>query len=209
MDNKDDLEKILQERKQLRRQERLARTVHDRKDSRMSGQLERDLLRRLPSALVPGNVGNFFDVAWPFDYTVSFDFGLNPTWDKNTQQIQSFQVTQEAAFIIGAISRKCYSGSTSGELAPLVVQIRDRQSTRQFMDLPIPIQAIAKKTPQTNWEVPFIMLPNAFIDVTVTSFLTQAQSQLTVGNSRLNITFTGYRTRTSDVGQVLSTIFGG
>lgn len=204
MDTQDDLDKLLQERKQLRRQERLAR--RNRKDSRMS--LEKELLRKLPSALIPGNVGNFFDVAWPFDYTVSFDFGQNPTWNVNTKQLQSFQVTQEAAFIIGSISRKSYSGSTAGELAPLMVQIRDRQSTRQFMDVPIPIQAIAKKTPQTNWEVPFIMLPNAFIDVTVSSFLTGAQSQATIGPSKLNITFTGYRTRTSDIGQVLSTIFG-
>jgi hypothetical protein len=200
MDKDNELLEIINQRKQIRRTERLAR-----KDHRMS--LETELLKRLPSALVPGNVGNFYDVAWPFDYTVSFDFGLNPTYDKNTSQTQSFQVTQEAAFIIGSITRKCYSGTTSGELAPLQLMIRDRQSTRQFMDLPIPLQAIAKKIPATNWEVPLIMLPNAFIDFTLTSWL--ANPQNTLGNSRINITMTGYRTRTSDIGQVLSTIFGG
>jgi len=198
----DEISNLLDQRKQLRRQERLAR-----KEARMS--LETELLKKLPSALVPGNVGNFYDVAWPFDYTVSFDFGLNPTWDKNTSQTQSFQVTQEAAFIIGSISRKCYSGTTSGELAPLQLMIRDRQSTRQFMDLPIPIQAIAKKIPATNWEVPLIMLPNAFIDFTLSSFLTGSESQASIGCSKINFTMTGYRTRTSDIGQVLSTIFGG
>lgn len=198
----DDLQNLLDQRKQIRRQERLAR-----KDARMS--LEKELLRKLPSALVPGNVGNFFDVAWPFDYTVSFDFGLDPLWDKNTQQVQSFQVTQEAAFIIGSITRKCYSGGAAGEYAPLQLMIRDRQSTRQSMDVSVPIQAIAKKQPATNWEVPLIMLPNAFIDFTLTSFLTGAQQQQATGSSIINFTMTGYRTRTSDIGQVLSTIFGG
>lgn len=197
-------------RKQIRRQERLARKAARGDSSFLGGnpmsKLEQDLLAKLPSALVPGNVGNYYDVAWPFDYTVSFNFGDNPSYGPLTNQTQSFQVTQEAAFIITNITRKCYSGTTSGELAPLQVIVRDRQSTRQFMDLPIPIQAIAKKTPSTNWEVPLILMPNAFLDITVTSWLTAAQA--TLGSGRMNFTFSGYRTRTGNIGQVLSTVFG-
>lgn len=199
---KDDLDYIFQERKQLRRIERLQRKEHNR-----MSRLEQELLKKLPSALVPGNVGNFYDVAWPFDYTVNFDFGTNPSYGPTTQQLQSFQVTQEAAFLIGSISRKCLSGTTSGELSPLQVLIKDRQSTRQFMDVPIPIQAIAKKTPPSIWEVPLIIMPNAFIDVYVNSWQTIAQA--TTGSGRFSITFSGYRTRTTDIDRVLSTIFGG
>jgi hypothetical protein len=191
-------------RKQIRRQERLAR-----KDAKRMSRLEQDLLQKLPSSLIPGNVGNYYDVAWPFEYVVNFDFGTNPTWPTSITQAnynQSFQVSQEAAFIVGNISRKCYSGSTSGELAPLLVQFRDRQSTRQFMDNPIPIQAIAKKTPPTTWEMPLILMPNAFMDVNISSFQTIAQP--TVGSGKITFTFAGYRTRTSDIQNVLSTIFG-
>jgi hypothetical protein len=84
--------------------------------------------------------------------------------------------------------------------------VRDRQSTRQFMDFPIPIQAIAKKTPPTIMEVPLIFMPNAFVDVVVTSWLPVAQA--TLGSGRMVFTFSGYRTRTEDIGTVLSTVFG-
>lgn len=189
------------ERKQLRRIERLAR-----KEYKRMSRLEDNLLKSVPSSLIPGNVGEFDDVCWPFDYTLRFDFGVNPTWLPTTSQLQSFQVTQEAAFICGSLSRKCYSGTASGELAPLNVLIKDRQSTRQFMDFPIPLQAIAKKTPQTIWEVPLIFMPNAFVDVTLASFIDHPQP--TVGNGVTIITFSGYRTRTQNIGHVLSTIFG-
>jgi len=189
------------ERKQIRRQERLQRKEH-----RRMSKLEQELLKKLPSSLMPGNVGNYYDVAWPFDYTVNFDFGTDPTYGPTTQQLQSFQVTQEAAFIVGSIARKCQSGTRSGELAPLQFLIKDRQSTRQFMDIPIPIQAIAKKTPPSMWELPLIIMPNAWIDIYVSSWLTAAQPS--VGSGSFSITFTGYRTRTSDIGAVLSTVFG-
>ena len=168
--------------------------------------LEQELVKRLPSSLIPGNVGNLYDVAWPFNYTVPFDFGTDPTYGPNTQQIQTFQNTQEAAFILGGITRKAYAYSEAGELAPLQVLIKDRQSTRQFMDIPIPLQAIAKKTPITTFEVPLVIMPNAFIDVIITSW--QTANQATVGSGRHDITFVGYRTRTSDIGTVLSTVFG-
>lgn len=170
-------------------------------------RLEQDLLKKLPSSLVPGNVGNYYDVAWPFVYTVNFDFGTNPTYGPLTNQTQSFQVTQEAAFIIGGMSRKAYAYSTAGELAPLQMLVKDRQSTRQFMDIPIPMQAIAKKTPITQFEVPLVIMPNAFIDIIMTSW--QTANQATVGSGKINISFIGYRTRTSDIGTVLSTVFGG
>lgn len=210
-DNEEDFRKI---RKQLRRQERLARKAHKRASAfdvsagDPMSKLEDNLLSCLPSGLIPGNVGSYESVAWPFSYTVQFDFGNPPlTITPNTRQTQSFQVTQEAAFICGEISRKCLDGSTCGELAPWQILIKDRQSTRQFMDFPIPLQAIAKKTPPTVWEVPLIIMPSAFIDVEVSTWI--PNNQFSGGQStKFSITFSGYRTRTSDIGTVLSTIFG-
>ena len=170
-------------------------------------KLQDALMKVLPSGLVPGNVGGYYDVAWPFTYTVVFDFGTNPSYGPNTSQIQSFQNTQEAAFIFTQISRKSDFNSTSGELAPLQLTIKDRQSTRQFNDRPIPLQIIPKKTPYFTFEVPLIIMPNAFIDFTMTSWLTAAQA--TVGTSQHQIMLKGYRTRTEDIGKVLSTIYGG
>jgi len=174
----------------------------------MSKRLEENILSSIPSSLIPGNVGPYDSVAWPFSYTVTFDFGASPvTYGPNTKQTQSFQVTQEAAFICGSLSRKCLDGGPMGELSPLQLIVRDRQSTRQFMDFPIPLQAIAKKTPQTIWEVPLILMPSAFLDVEMTSWA--PVDQVTGGqSSKISITFSGYRTRTKDIGTVLSTIFG-
>lgn len=185
----------------------------------MSRRLEDNLLAAVPSGLVPGNVGQLDDVCWPFDYTIVYDFGTNPAYGPSVPNPQvlntpatptgglgSFQVTQEAAFIMGSISRKCYSGTVSGELAPLQMVIRDRQSTRQFMDFSIPIQQIAKKTPPTILEVPLIFMPNAFVDVLISSWLPAAQPSL--GSGVVEFTFSGYRTRTQDIGTVLSTVFG-
>lgn len=172
----------------------------------MSIRLEENILASIPSGLIPGNVGPYDSIAWPFSYTVNFDFGADGTWGPDTFQRQSFQVTQEAAFICGEISRKCLNGGPGGELAPLQMLIKDRQSTRQFMDFAIPIQAIAKKTPPTVWEVPLIFMPSAFVDIEMTSWAEVAQTY--GGNSRMSFTFSGYRTRTKDIGTVLSTIFG-
>lgn len=170
-------------------------------------ELQKTLMKVLPSGLIPGNVGGYYDVAWPFTYTVEFNFGTDPTYGPNTKQNQSFQNTQEAAFIFTQISRKSNFQSTSGELAPLQVTIRDRQSTRQFNDRPIPLQILPKKSPYFTFEVPLIIMPNAIIEFEMTSWL--AANQATVGESVHQIMLKGYRTRTEDIGKVLSTIYGG
>ena len=105
-----------------------------------------------------------------------------------------------------SISRKSYGYSTSSELAPLQVEIRDRQSSRQFNDRPIPMQMIGKKSRPTVLPTPLLIMPNAFIDVTVSSWLTG--SQATVGSGKMQFSFYGYRIRVEDADKVMSTIFG-
>lgn len=194
-------EDILQDRKEIRRLERLLRR------SDMPTPLEKAILDAVPSSLLPGNVGGYYNVAWPFTYTIQFDMGDDPTYGPNTKQVQSFQNTQEAAFIFLAMSWKPYAYSTSGALAPLTLTIKDRQSTRQFNDRPVPIQCIAKKIPYTLFEVPLVIMPNAFMDLEMTSWL--SANQATLGSGKHSFSFMGYRTRTENIGQVLSTVYGG
>jgi hypothetical protein len=197
-----DDDKILRERKLIRRIERKMR-----RERRNQMSLESELLSKVPSGLIPGNVGAYNDIAWKFTYSVDFNFGVNPTYDQNTNQTQSYQNTQEAAFIFGWISRSAADNTTASNRAPLQLRIVDRQSTRQFNDLPIPLQMIPESTPPMALEVPLIIMPMAFMDLTMTSWLTAAQA--TVGSGKHSIAMGGYRVRTNDIGKVLSMIFGG
>lgn len=168
--------------------------------------LRKHLEAFLPPYMIPGNVGDVNQVTWPFWEVVSFNFGTNPTWSPTTRQTQSFQVTQEAGFLLTSISRKSYGYDTSTDLAPLQFEIRDRQSSRQLNDRSIPIQMIGKRSLPTVLPTPMLLLPNAFVDITMTSWITA--SMATTGTGRIDLVFHGYRIRVEDQEKVLSTIFG-
>jgi hypothetical protein len=191
------------DKKDIRRIERQWRKENKR--SREMGLREK-LASFLPPYMVPGNVGHINQVTWPFWETVKFNFGANPTWSSSTKQVQSFQVTQEAAWLVTAISRKSYSYDTAGELAPLQLIITDRQSSRQFNDRPIPLQIIGKRSRSTILPTPLLFMPNAFIDITMTSWVTNTMT--TTGQGSHDITLFGYRIRVGDEKAVLSTVFG-
>lgn len=193
----------LAERRLIRRLERKNRKAHKRGNM----NLKEELARKLPVNLMPGNVGDLAKVAWPFWFQVNFDFGPAPTWTPATSQTSSFQVTQEAAFLIMGIYRKSNSYSTAGELAPLLLQIRDRQSSRLFMDKPMPWQTIGKKSRPTIFSTPMLVMPNAFIDVTLTTFATN-QATAPGESGKQQVSFFGYRVRVEDADQVLSSVFG-
>jgi hypothetical protein len=169
--------------------------------------LKQTLQNSLPGYMMPSNIGDISEVAWFFFEQMTFDFGTNPTWSPSTNQRQSFQVTQESGFLLMAVSRSYNSYTTAGALAPLQVEFRDRQSSRQFNDNPIPLQMIGTKANPTILPTPMFLLPNAFFDGTITSFA-QASGQPTTGTSRHQLSFFGFRMRVEDADQVLSTIFG-
>jgi hypothetical protein len=202
-----------EQRKEIRRLEKKMRKEH-KMDSRYGvgalggdpAKLKKNLKDYLPSHMVPGNVGGLNKVAWPFWFQINFDFGNNPTYDLATRQVQSFQVTQEAAFLLMSITRKSYAYSTAGELAPLQLEIRDRQSTRQFNDKPVPMQMIGIKSRPTVLPTPMLMMPNAFIDLTLSSW--SPTPQVTAGSGKFQFSFFGFRVRVEDADKVLSTIFG-
>lgn len=164
----------------------------------------------IPEHLMPGNVGAFTSVVWPFWFPVDFDFGTNPTIQGGgiTQQIQNFQVTQEGAILLIGISRQADSYSTSGHLGPWTVEIRDNQSARQFNDRPIPIQMIADgKGRPTKLPIAMMLMPNALIQVTMSNWLPGGVVQNTTGSGHHQFAFFGYRVRIEDAEKVLSTVF--
>jgi hypothetical protein len=170
--------------------------------------LRQQMADSLPDYMMPGNVGQINQVTWTFYFNLTFDFGANPTWSPATTQTQSFQVDQEACFLMMGITRSSSAYNTAGELAPLQIEMKDRQSSRVFDNSPIPIQAYGTQANLTVLPTPFLLMPNAFFDVTMTTF--QAGTQTTISaTSQQHLSFFGYRMRVQDAQAVLSTIFGG
>lgn len=178
-----------------------------------AGNLYNKLAKILPEHLIPSNVGPVNNVQWPFHFSVDFDLTTTPDWPNitaNTKLISSFQVTQESAFIFMSITRYADDYNVAGDLGPLSVEFRDRQSSRFFNNAPIPIQMIGRKAWPTLLPTPFIIMPNAIFDIELTSHLAQGVSQATPNGSTgiHQITFSGYRIRVEDADKVLSSVFG-
>lgn len=169
--------------------------------------LRDSFLNFVPGHMVPGNVGNLNTVVWPFWYETDFNFGTDPTILPGLSQTQSFQVSQEAAFILMAIGRSADAYSESGDLGPWQINIRDRQSSRQINDAPIPLQMIGTKSNPAIFPTPYLLYPNAFIDVTMNTW--QTVPQTTIGSGIHRLTYFGYRVRLGDSGNLLSTVFSG
>lgn len=202
MSDEKNLEQILNERKEIRARERAFRREFNKGDN--MGLM--DSINNLPARMRPSNVGNIDKVTWPFYFTLTFDFGTNPTYGPNTKQVQSFQVSNEAAYLLRIIGRKPWDSTNASDLAPLQIELRDRQSSRQFNDRPIPLQNIGKKFLPSELSTPMILAPNAFFEVTMTSWL--LANQASVGIGKHEIYFSGYRIRAEDMKKTYSAIFG-
>lgn len=177
------------------------------------GALAQHLKQFLPPHAMPKNVGHLNHVAWPFWYSVDFDLTTTSDWPNltsATRLVSSFQVSQEAGFLVTGLSRHADDYSDAGDLGPLQIELRDRQSSRFFNNAPIPIQMISLEGYVTAMPTPFLIMPNAFMDVIMTTFLTPGVSQASdpgsVGTHQF--TFHGYRLRIEDAQKVLSSIFG-
>jgi len=202
------------QQRDLRRRERNLRTREGALSQQRQPKAGPDLRETLKGVLgarqdlMPGNVGGLNTVVWPFWFELDFDFGVNPTVQAGTAastQRQSFQVTQEAAFLLMAVARNANSDTESGDLGPWQVEFRDRQSSRQFNDSPIPIQMIGTRSLPSVLPTPLLLMPNAFFDSIMTSWQTTAQP--TVGSGKHQFTFFGYRVRIQDAQAVMNSEF--
>lgn len=209
IDYQEQMNEIKNERRQLRKIERRFRRNFLEEKPMVENTLRAKLASVLPAYMIPGNVGDIDKVTWPYWFPVTFDFGANPTWTSATRQVQSFQVTQEAGFLLMALGRKVWDSTNAGNLAPLQVEIRDRQSSRQFNDRPIPIQNIGLRHQPTIFSTSLFIMPNAFIDFTMTSFVAAGENMPTISAaSKHEIVCFGYRIRAEKLSNVLSTIYG-
>lgn len=171
------------------------------------------LRKFLPESLVPTNVGHINKVAWPFYYSFNFDLSQTSDWPNltaNTQQVRDIVVSQEAAFLMTGIQRHADDYNSGGDLGPLAIEFRDRQSSRFFNDSPIPIQMIGMEGNPTELPMPMLILPNAKFEITLTSLLAQGATQNTEpgATGKMQFTMYGYRTRVEDAENVLSFIYG-
>jgi len=190
--------------------ERRERALSSQPVVRGGGRLKQELKKVIPAPLMPQNVGHLNNVMWHFDFSANINLGVNPTISSATNATGSFQVSQESAFLFMSLWRSTDDYNEVGDLAPLQIEIRDRQSSRFFNDTPIPLQNIGKKSWGSYLPTPMIILPNAFVDVIMTSWLEPGINQVAAGPSTgfHQFTFGGYRLRVEDAKKVLSTIFG-
>jgi hypothetical protein len=208
-----EMDSLMRVRQQLRADERGLRARQNQLATQPQvnrTDLHGALQEYLPPHLMPGNVGGFNCVTWPFWFQVNFDFGTNPTITGGnvTNQIQNFQVTQESAILLLAVSRQANTYSTSGHLGPWSITIRDNQSSRQFNDQPIPIQMISTKAGlPTTLPVAMLFMPNAIVSCTLGNWLPAGVVQPTIGSGAQQFSFFGYRIRIEDQEKVLSSVF--
>jgi hypothetical protein len=168
-------------------------------------QLENSFRKFLPESHVPGNVGGLNRVAWKFYFQTNFDLGTGAVIDKNTLQTREFQVSQESAFIMLSVSRA--SSDQDSENTPLLLQFRDRQSSRVQMDKPIAFQTIGKVSRPTILTTPFLLMPNAKFETSLQGFTTFDAGKPAAKNQH-QISFFGYRIRVEDADKVLTAVFG-
>lgn len=176
----------------------------------------------LPQQLVPTNVGGLNTVAWQFQFTVDFDLTQTQPWitqvgltgngaiSSFTRQTKTFQVTQEAAFLMMGVMRHANDYNDAGDLGPLTFEFRDAQSSRYFNNTPTPIQMFGQKGYMAYLAVPMILMPNANFEITLGCNLDEGiTQQVPIDSEGIHrCTMFGYRIRVQDADKVLSSIFG-
>jgi len=162
----------------------------------------------LPAYMMPGNVGGINEVTWPFFFQIDFDLGDNPTVIDSSFTKNFFQIDQEAALLLMAVSRSHgtdAAGFSATVNAPLQVELIDRQSSRRFSNAPTPLQMFGFNSQPSILPTPMYLPPNDFLDVVVNGIPATAQNF--TGSGKFQLSFFGYRIRTEDTQKVLSTIF--
>jgi hypothetical protein len=166
--------------------------------------LYEELKAKLPSSLMPGNVGGVDNVTWDYSFPITFDLGTSPTIGPTFRVSKFFQVQQEAAFILKNISWT--ANSQAAYLAPFSVELRDRQSSRFFQNTPIPVQSYGDRYLATQLDSPLFIAPNAFVDITLSTWI---PTEVTlVGPISYTFSFRGVRIRVQDAADVLGNVFG-
>lgn len=202
-----DNEKLANLRRTVRRLEKQQRRKYK---GEKAMNLRDEMLAKLPPELLPGNVGDLSQVRWNYDFPIQFAIPVGQTtFGQATRLVQYFQVPQEGALILThmALGYESLAGSVDTPAgAPLHVEIRDRQSSRQFMSAPLSIGAIGSGKYPTALPAKMIFMPAAFVDFTLTSFA-DGTYNYTTKTGYLNFVCYGVRIRVKDAKDVLGTVF--
>jgi hypothetical protein len=161
----------------------------------------------LPPELIPSNVGDINEVQWGFFYQVDFDFGIDPVWNANVNARKSFKVTNESAFLVTRIYRDTDDAGIAGLEAPLSLVIRDLQSSRQFMDKGVPLQAIPSKGYFYELPIPFLLYPAASADLELKCWLPNGVNIPSTGVGTQRFTLYGARVRVQNPTAIIKTMF--
>lgn len=195
-------------KREIRRLEKQERRRHK---GEICMGLRAELAAKLPPNLIPGNVGNIDEVRWNYDFPVRFQISVGETtFGQAFRKSAFFQVPQEAALVLThcAVNFEPLAGSANTPaLAPLMVEIRDRQSSRQFMSQPMPIQAFGSGKYPTALPANMIFMPSAFVDTTISSFADGSYDYSSM-TGYVNFVFYGVRIRIKDAKEILGSTYG-
>jgi hypothetical protein len=200
--------------KQLESQNRLLRQglIPNASGAAMAG----NLANSLPPELYPGNVGNLANVIWPYWFPTVPQDPLNPGVLPGTSTRISFTVSQEAAFVMLNLVKVVhfdnagiwtykdpddFNVSTSNE-NDLSFAMRDSSSTRDFIQSPIPFDAIGDPGNPTPLPTPMWIKENGSIEF----FVGNAPGSAFTYFPKI-IAF-GYRIRTDAYEKILSGVTG-
>jgi len=174
-------------------------------------QLSNMMAQPLANQVKAGNVGALNRVIWPFWFTFSA-----PELAPQTSSQGFFTVTQEAAFVLMAITKAVYSKTTgptqytyidpndesaSGQADGLKWTLRDAQSSRVFSNLPVEMDQFGSPEWPFILSTPIMFLPNSTVEMTY-------QNDNAASTFVPYMTFFGYRVRVEDAQNLLGTVVG-
>ncbi len=164
-----------------------------------SNPLRDHLAGVLPSDIMPSNVGPLDEVMWPFFYRVDINFGEGAfSFDSNTKAEGTFRVGNEGNFLLLGVYRDCRDYDVAGHQCPMLMTIRDDQSSRSLNSEAVPVQVIGTKGRPLTFKTPYLMYENSQITTQFKSWL-PAGSEIPVDGSGFNsFIFFGYRIRSKE-----------
>jgi hypothetical protein len=201
-----DVQSTRAQEREIQKLERGGNVLFDQPSIRQNA-LEAHLNNLLPPELIPSNVGDINAVQWGFFYEVDFDFGTDPSWDSNTYARKQFKVTNESAFLITRIYRDNDDAGVAGLEAPLSLILRDLQSSRQFMDRPVPLQAFPSKGYYFDLPVPYLLYPAASAELEIRSWLPTGITINTTGVGTQHFSLYGARVRIQNPAAIMKAMF--
>jgi len=156
-------------------------------------------LSLFPDDIMPSNVGPLDEVMWPFFYRVDMTFGEGIfSYNNESRNQGSFRVGNEGNFLLLGIFRDNRDYDVAGYQAPLLMTIRDDQSSRQLNTEAFPVQSIGTKGRPLKFKTPYLMYENSQVTLELKSWLPVGSEVEVEGSGFNSFVCYGYRIRSKD-----------